>query len=77
LISDFRPATGDVSLHDLLNDATTASCLATEPTVRSLDKLWDAVERLKTLRNGGRKKASLEKLLTERRSPMQRSSAIL
>jgi hypothetical protein len=30
-----------------------------------LEKLWDAFERLKTLREGGRKRVSLEELLAE------------
>lgn len=66
LISDLRPATGDARLDDLLNDATTRF-LSRDLADRqiALEKLWDAFERLKTLRRGGQKRASLEELLAE------------
>lgn len=60
--AEFR--TGDIDLDSLLNMAR-AKFLNPNPTVRqeSLDKLWDAWERLKTIEPGKDKKASATALL--------------
>jgi hypothetical protein len=64
LISDFRPATGDPALDDLFSEAMTRfTSRDTGDRQVALEKLWDALERLKTLRRRGDKKASLEELL--------------
>jgi hypothetical protein len=66
LISDFRPATSDPQLDAMLSDAT-ARFLSRNPADRldSLEKLWDAFERLKTLEPGGRLKRSVTQLLDQ------------
>ncbi len=64
LISDFKPKTGDSTLDSKIDDAVTRF-LSRNPIDRrdSLEKLWDAFERLKTLELGGQKKDSVSKLL--------------
>jgi hypothetical protein len=64
LVSEFRPATGDEQLDELLNDAVTRF-LSRVPADRqyALEKLWDGLERLKTLELGGQKLDSIALLL--------------
>ncbi|MEU8342370.1 hypothetical protein AB0C74_11790 [Spirillospora sp. NPDC048832] len=64
LISDFRPDTGDAELDRLLNEAVTRF-LSRIPVDRqdALEKLWDGLERLKTLELGGQKQNSVARLL--------------
>ncbi len=61
--------TGDRELDGML-EAARAKFLSPDPAVRreSLEKLWDAFERLKSLDDGNNKKASVEALL-KRASP--------
>lgn len=58
--------TGDPELDVLLEDAR-ARFLSPDPKVRrdSIEKLWDAWERLKTLEVQGDKKTSIKQLLTK------------
>ena len=64
LISEFEPVTADPRLDAMLSDAT-ARFLSRTPADRldSLEKLWDAFERLKTLELGGQMKRSVAQLL--------------
>src|ERR1700720_613721 len=59
-------ATGDQTLDSMLEDAR-RKFLDPNPAVRreALEKLWDAWERLKTMRPGADKKASVTTLLNE------------
>ncbi|WP_328918513.1 hypothetical protein OHN99_09800 [Streptomyces jietaisiensis] len=67
LIAEFRPSTGDVLLDGKLQDAM-ARFLSRDLADRrdSLEKLWDAFERMKTLElgAGSLKKPSANQLLT-------------
>ncbi|WP_407110760.1 hypothetical protein ACE1N8_18875 [Streptomyces sp. DSM 116494] len=67
LVSEFQPSTGDVLLDDKLRDAMARFLSRSSADRRdSLEKLWDAFERLKTLELGGGsfKKSSANQLLT-------------